>query len=407
MMGLSANNICGLITGIVLSSLFHETLIMNEILHTGAYATSLLGSDDVNIELSNNPQQPNLQERLEKCSRKLEEIMASKHNQTMLPKEESAAICVFHKGFNGLYYVDEFVDYHLALGFNQIYIYDNSPSFDLKAWAISRNPSTVIVKHVPGETINESNAYKLCLEEQTKGMEQPTAKEKLRNKIKGPKYKNEWLAFLDTDEFIVLKNNHTHSNNTIMKMLKNTVPKDKAGLALSRRSFIFNETQLHGEPIPVTKRFQYHVKEVDPFVKAIAKTNQILKADYHHVAYRGNKQVSIDSNGHPISTTGLVKDNSVTNVAVIHHYETKSLAEFQSKCHHAHHVYANSVKYGAEARAKEHSCPSQDEIKQAYQELIVGSNKEEEGGGNELVFDDTAWQLLYKSVPVYAKYNSP
>ena len=33
-------------------------------------------------------------------------------------------------------YIDEWVDYHLAIGFTKIYIYDNSENFDLKNWEI-------------------------------------------------------------------------------------------------------------------------------------------------------------------------------------------------------------------------------------------------------------------------------
>ena len=35
-------------------------------------------------------------------------------------------------------YIDEWVDYHLGLGFEMIYIYDNSDNYDLRNWGKSK-----------------------------------------------------------------------------------------------------------------------------------------------------------------------------------------------------------------------------------------------------------------------------
>ena len=42
----------------------------------------------------------------------------------------NVAMCVIIK--NETLYIDEWVDFHIALGFSPIYIYDNSLAFDLK-----------------------------------------------------------------------------------------------------------------------------------------------------------------------------------------------------------------------------------------------------------------------------------
>jgi hypothetical protein len=68
---------------------------------------------------------------------------------------------------------------------------------------------------------------------------------------KQSQYKNDWLAFINIDEFIVLKD-HGHA----VDMLLETVPSDKAGLALSRLDCFFNETQILYKPAALTKRFQ-------------------------------------------------------------------------------------------------------------------------------------------------------
>ncbi len=42
------------------------------------------------------------------------------------------AICAIQK--QGLKYLEEWIDYYLVLGINKIYLYDNSPDYELKNW---------------------------------------------------------------------------------------------------------------------------------------------------------------------------------------------------------------------------------------------------------------------------------
>lgn len=89
-----------------------------------------------------------------------------------------AVICVI--ALNEEKYIDEWIKYHLALGFSHIYIYDNSENYSLK----NKSSRYVTVIHFPGHT-KQLEAYDLF--------------------IITYKNKHKWAAFIDCDEFIILK----------------------------------------------------------------------------------------------------------------------------------------------------------------------------------------------------------
>ena len=50
--------------------------------------------------------------------------------------DEKAVVCSIQTKEDA--YIDEWVDYHLAIGFEMIYIYDNTDNFDLRNWGRQR-----------------------------------------------------------------------------------------------------------------------------------------------------------------------------------------------------------------------------------------------------------------------------
>ena len=103
-------------------------------------------------------------------------------------------------------YIDEWIKYHLLLGFDHIYIYDNSDNKSLINYYQTQNTSIsklyndkISIKHYPGYR-KQVIAYNDCFN---------------RNK----KDNSLWTAFFDIDEFIVLKQ---HSN---IKSLSEYQPK--------------------------------------------------------------------------------------------------------------------------------------------------------------------------------------
>ena len=120
------------------------------------------------------------------------------------PTTETAnvAVCLVVK--NETLYIDEFIDYHIALGFSPIYIYDNSPTFELNnsyaafyrsigantSWYQSRQDIHQYIRllHFPRSPV-QIPAYDQCIKRDAKN--------------------STFVALIDVDEFVVLKR---HSN---------------------------------------------------------------------------------------------------------------------------------------------------------------------------------------------------
>ena len=98
-------------------------------------------------------------------------------------QNETAALCVILKDEEA--YVDEFVDYHHALGFSMIFIYDNTDTFEMKQWAIEKGNFIHAVSW-PGEAQQILLAYRDCA--RTAYAQGYT-----------------WAAFFDADEILILK----------------------------------------------------------------------------------------------------------------------------------------------------------------------------------------------------------
>jgi len=379
--------------------------------------------------LSPQRQEQVLLERLEQCAHQLEDTVLgifpttpTNHQQpssfsttatsaSLSSTSNTAAICAIQK--DGLYYIDEWVDYHLALGFQTIYIYDNSDDFELSQWARSRNRDRVVVQHFPG-TKQQKPAIHHCVNQQKRTQ------------------KHEWLALLDIDEFIVLK-----KHDSIIKMLEEVVPNNSAGLALNRFAFYFSEengdntnnnqtsstsSNYYYQPLPVTKRFPMRMEWIDPWYKTIARTKSIRRPNVHsHTYFR--QQEAIDTNGSNVTDTPSRNDPTGTDaVAIIHHYQTKSLQEFRSKCQrgdavhgillpsgggngHDNYTYSSRGKKNASSTIATSTTNS---IK-GNQEACLPESKIIEKYGNSAgtrVFDDSAWRFLQNACPSYRRYTT-
>ena len=71
-----------------------------------------------------------------------------KYSRPTVYTDEKAVLCSIQAKEDA--YIDEWVDYHLGIGFEMIYIYDNSDDYDLRNWGNLRFLDNVRVKHFPG-----------------------------------------------------------------------------------------------------------------------------------------------------------------------------------------------------------------------------------------------------------------
>lgn len=215
---------------------------------------------------------------------------------------DSAAICLIAS--NEEYYLDEWLDYHLGIGFQHIYIYDNSN--DLGNGWLDRRPrleGKVTVNYYPGED-KQGAAYQHCGQNYLLG-----------------KYR--WVGLFDADEYLVLKK---HSN--VVSFLSEYCKKGSISLSWQLHSW---NGRLQYSPEPVTKRFQ-GMHSVDQHVKTISSVDAVdwsqVPHPHHTFLIEGYRQ--LDTKGNEIAPKWQ-NLRFPSDVAVFFHHHCKSHKEYIAK----------------------------------------------------------------------------
>lgn len=218
------------------------------------------------------------------------------------------ALCCIAKCEN--LYLSEWVNHHLNLGFDHIYIYDNN---DING----ERCEEVIEKDNPNVTVLTTYIGK-----KQKGCETQIRAYNDFYKTFGKKY--DWVLFSDVDEFLVL-NKHTNVNDYISSI---TDKKTKC-VKLNWKCYGDNE-QLHYENKPVVERFTKECdnKEENRFYKSFYKT-KISGFELINVHYSLYVSTIVDCDGNEMKYEKNVKTKTVnTNSAYFAHYVTKSADEY-------------------------------------------------------------------------------
>ena len=288
------------------------------------------------------------------------------------PDEGLAVLCCI--AVNEGPYISEFVDYHLGLGFGKIVVYDNSNSFELEEWGRARSYNgRVETIHFPG-LVQQGNAYLDCAQKALSG-------------TFGVK---KWAAFFDVDEFLVLKR---HEN--VEALLEEHLMDG----SLSINWFKFPSSgKLFCEPSPVTKRFLYHEPETNRHVKTIVRLEDMdmTKPPHPHFPYLRDGDLTYQHDTNNKILTSALNVNGPTDVAVIHHYHTKSFGEYVMKRHRGR----------SDSILKKNYTDFLDESIRLFEEAMRKNgtdNHTDDLAG--LIFDDSAWTMLKKVSPKYASYE--
>ena len=185
-------------------------------------------------------------------------------------------------------YIDEFVDYHLAIGFRKIYIYDNSENFDLKKWGKQRYWDNVRVKHFPGEA-KAYEAYFDCAKWAEKDGET-------------------WAAFLDLDEFLYLKKH----DNIKDFLLEYGPSKGAIGINIM---IVGTSNKTKYEPKPTVENAVGNIH-----IKSIARVTGLCPfPSPHFVCFIDKNTTTIDTDGNTIQ--GPFNKKGPTDTAVLYHYQ--------------------------------------------------------------------------------------
>jgi hypothetical protein len=214
---------------------------------------------------------------------------------------DTAVLCTIAK--DEFPYIDEWIQYHLKIGFDHIYIYDNE-NMDVSPMMtrmdIYKNKVTVIP--FKGQC-QQMNAYYHFLQNY--------------------RTQHTWVGYIDVDEFIVLRK---FPYITIHDLLRTHCT--SGALALNWVLFGSNDKETY-EPFPVVSRFIRRQKGVNEHVKWIVRISDIqyMVSPHHGVLWFGHAH-----DCHGTIVNGPYNPQGTDDIACIHHYFTKSKEEFLLKC---------------------------------------------------------------------------
>jgi hypothetical protein len=199
-----------------------------------------------------------------------------------------ALVCVAKNEEN---YIQEWIDYHLKLGFDDIIIYQND-------WEYTIEQTNVFTKQVNGKGI-QTIIYNDCIKENI-GV-------------------YDWLAFFDCDEFLVLKK---HDN------VKSFLHDYNEHNAIGINWVLFGDNNLNGvnnENYNVLERFTSRQSSVNTHIKTILKPSMMYKMSSPHHQNLTWVDTSFNIN------TGPYNNNPIDDVAQLNHYFVKTKEEFINK----------------------------------------------------------------------------
>jgi len=200
-------------------------------------------------------------------------------------------------------YIRDWIDYHLLLGFETIYLFDNSRNGSATIAYLPQHYESgrLKVTRAPGNGI-QLKIYNLFV--QHIGLISPVPL---------------WTAFIDVDEYIVLR-----KHPTIQSFMSEVAPTGGA-VAIHRVQFGSNG-QLNYQKAPVLSRFTARKTAAERTTKLIVYLPDVVEVQLYHSVLR-NATYTVRPNGKKINK----RDTPSIEIASINHYYTKSMEEFRIK----------------------------------------------------------------------------
>ena len=188
-------------------------------------------------------------------------------------------------------YLEEWVDYNFKLGFDKIIVYQNDWRTDL----VRDN----LIKYELDGLNKQRDSY--------------------RHHVMNNQGENNWTAFFDVDEYLVLK-----KHNNIKDFVSDY--SDSYGIGVNWVLFGDNgyERVIDNE-YSLLKRFTKRQDGINPHVKSIVKITNGLIMDIHNPNH-----YIMDTNYNKF--IGPFNPKGDDNIAQLNHYFCKTKEEFQQKC---------------------------------------------------------------------------
>lgn len=219
-----------------------------------------------------------------------------------VPSQGRVVICCIAK--NEQLYIREWVDHHLALGFDMVYVYDNGSDIPIEQTL---------------ETYVTANTVKV-LRATGRIMQIPSYNHFTANFAA----KHDFCAFIDCDEFIILKK---HQN--VLSLCQDYLSAESSAGALAINWMIFGSNGLTSyDARPVVERFTKRGAIVNQNIKCIVRCSTLQQYSHPHYPTRLIGYI-VDTDrkvvNPPFNQFGPV------DVCQINHYFAKSRSEFYIK----------------------------------------------------------------------------
>lgn len=226
--------------------------------------------------------------------------------------DKPIVICAIAK--NEHLYINDWVKYHINLGFDHIYVFDND---DLNAQFM-------------GDFIDKDLVDKISFID-VRGMHKQWFQQECYNKFYQENKDNfAWCAFIDIDEYIVLQD-----WKSIKEMLSDNLFKSVLSIKLHWHMFGDENTIKRDLSIPVNEFFKTIIWDENKKLwwqgKQITKGGLIGAEIHNHNCFIDNKIIGqVTADGLPCVEENEARDLSgnVSVKAYLNHYMTKTLDEF-------------------------------------------------------------------------------
>lgn len=188
------------------------------------------------------------------------------------------------------YYLKEWLDYNEKLGFDKVLMFQNDWTTDLE--------HPILEKHICNGRSIQVPLYNQVLNDNTE---------------------YDWLAFIDCDEFIVLK-----KHNNIKELIEEY--KDKTNVIGLNWYFFGNLGKVSREGESLLKPFKMRNKDIDQHIKVIVNARSGERMQLPH----NTMGLAMDTNGKKFG--GPFNPGGPSDVAYIAHIHNKTKEDWELRC---------------------------------------------------------------------------
>lgn len=217
-------------------------------------------------------------------------------------KKYYSAICLIIRDENE--YLQEWIRHHLKLGFDHIYIYDHN--------------CKIPIEHTIGTKLKSYEREKIKIINWN-GSHKHAQDEAYQDCLNNYRDEAEWIAFIDTDEFVVL-----HKDNSINDFLKRY--EEVGGIYMNWIMYNANN-QVKKKNEPVMERFTQTCADFQQYGKLIINSDRVTKMYIHEAAYKPGFH-TVDEDKNPV--IGRRHPYHINYIQCSHYY-TKSWEEWKNK----------------------------------------------------------------------------